>query len=197
MKASDRALQRWRIAKARRYIEPGFRVLDIGCADGALFELLGGGFAQGVGIDSDIPAPRSFPTYQLVPGTFPDALPAGKPFDVITLLAVLEHVPVAQQPKFAEACWTHLKPGGYLVVTVPSPLVDPIIDLLKALRLLDGMDVGHHYGFDARQTPQVFASAGFSLVEHRRFQLGLNNLFVFKKTSARVEVTAQPAAGQR
>jgi len=31
--------------------------------------------------------------------------------------------------------------------------------------------------------PPLFVSAGFSLVTHKTFQLGLNNLFVFTKNA--------------
>jgi SAM-dependent methyltransferase len=120
----------------------------------------------------------------LVRGSFPDDLPDCAPFDVITMLAVLEHVPRDRQQAFASACAKYLRPGGRLVITVPSPRVDAILSVLKTLRLVDGMSLEEHYGFDPDATPSIFASHGFDAVERRRFQFGLNNLFVFRRKTA-------------
>jgi hypothetical protein len=43
------------------------------------------------------------------------------------------------------------------------------------------MSMHEHYGFDPVDTLRIFSAPRFSLVGHRRFQLGLNNLFVFEK----------------
>ena len=51
MRRGDLVLQLWRIRKAAPYIPLGAHVLDIGCGDGALFRVLGGRMASGVGID--------------------------------------------------------------------------------------------------------------------------------------------------
>jgi SAM-dependent methyltransferase len=183
VKAIDRLLQRWRISKARPYATPGTRVLDIGCADGELFRLIPH-IGEGVGLDPDLPttAPR-LPNAVLLKGLFPDALPDDRPFDVITLLAVLEHVPPDSQRTLAFECARFLKPGGHLVITVPSPAVDHILAVLRFLRLIHGMALEQHYGYDPRQTADLFAVGGLSLVKARRFQLGLNNQFVFQKTA--------------
>lgn len=181
MKALDRLLQRWRIDKARPYVSPGDRVLDIGCADGALFHRFGELIGRGVGIDDDLSAPVVTERYELRPGTFPEALDDEEPFQVIALLAVLEHVPRERQSVLATGCYDHLAPGGYLVVTTPSPLVDPILDGLKLLRVIDGMALEEHYGFEPGETPAIFTAAGLDLVESKKFQLGLNNLFVFQR----------------
>ena len=136
----------------------------------------------GVGIDPALERPISTSRYQLVPGRFPEDLDhAAREFDCVTALAVLEHIPASDQEAFSEACLSVLKPGGRLILTVPSPRVDHILSVLRTLRLIDGMALEEHFGFDPEGVPALFAKTGFELVSHRRFQLGLNNLFVFER----------------
>ena len=184
----DRVLQWWRISKARPYITPGSRVLDIGCADGELFRRVPG-IKDGIGVDPDLPQPSiRFANAVLLKGLFPQALPDDRPFDVITLLAVLEHVPQERQRQLAEECAHYLKPDGHLIITVPSPPVDSILSVLRFLRLIHGMALEQHYGFDPRATPNLFEVGGMELVKASSFQLELNNLFVFKKNAVQEAV---------
>lgn len=183
MKYLDRLLQTWRIRKAAKYLRAGDYVLDIGTADGSLFRHLP--WLKGVGVDLN-PITQEFPENALfLKGTFPEALAAlpknARNFDAVVLLAVMEHIPVSEQRNLVLQIFKHLKSGGLVILTVPSPLVDTIIDCLKFLRLLDGMEDGQHYGFKPTEAIPLFESANFYKVQHRRFQLGLNNLFVFKK----------------
>ena len=53
MKATDRLLQRWRVRHALKWVPDGASVLDVGCADGALFHLVGARIRSGVGIEPD------------------------------------------------------------------------------------------------------------------------------------------------
>lgn len=184
MKAIDRLVQRWRIAKAAPWIAPGSRVLDIGCADGALFRQLRDRVREGVGIDTELRERVVHERYELLPGTFPEVLTGNRVFDAITLLAVLEHVPPEHQASLALACAQRLVPGGHLIVTVPGPLVDSILDVLLFLRLIHGMALEQHYGFEPAQTPGIFEPHGFELVRASRFELGLNHLFVFRRRPA-------------
>jgi 2-polyprenyl-3-methyl-5-hydroxy-6-metoxy-1,4-benzoquinol methylase len=184
MKRVDRILQQWRIQKAAEFIYPGDRVLDIGCADGALFHLVPD-LGESVGIEPglDCASLPTIPNVTFYSGYFPDALPGMMSFDIITMLAVLEHVPVGQQDSLASACASHLRPGGRLVITVPSPAVDSVLTLLKWLQVIDGMSIEQHYGFESAQTPEIFSPYGLDLITRRRFQLGFNNLFVFVRRS--------------
>ena len=175
----DRLIQRWRIAKASTYIPAAAHVLDIGCSDGALFRQVSH-IASGVGVEPLLDAPRSLGTVRLIPGTFPAALAPGEMFDAITLLAVLEHIPSNEQPSLARACATRLRPGGRVIVTVPEPTVDRILDVLQRFRLVHGMSLEQHYGFVPDDTIPLFEKAGLRLLVRRRFQLRLNNLFVFE-----------------
>jgi len=184
MRPLDRILQRWRVAKVRPYIPAGARVLDVGCADGVLFRLLHGHIGGGVGIDPRLERSVETGPVRLVPGRFPEALPEVGRFDVITMLAALEHVPEAELAVVAACCADALKPGGRLLVTVPSRRADPILRALQGLGLIEGMSLDEHRGFDPRRTPAIFGVAGLGLIRAERFQWGFNNLFVFEKRGA-------------
>ena len=183
MKFTDRLLQRWRIAKVRPFIPTGARILDIGSADGALFAALGNSAGAGsLGVDPTLTQPLTVNGCSLMPGSFPQAVPADAgSFDVVTILAVLEHFPPSAHAALRSGCEQFLGPGGKLLITVPSPLVDHLLAVLKILRLVDGMSLEEHHGFRVGQTMEVFPPPQFRLLRHRRFQLGLNHLFVFKR----------------
>lgn len=174
----DRALQRVRERVAMRHIPRGARLLDVGCADGSLLRAVASRVNEGVGID--VRAPIGDP--RLHRGRFPDDLHVEGPFDVITMLAVFEHLSETDRVRAVDACRLLLRPGGRVVVTVPAPVVDHIIDVLRAVRVLHGMDIEAHHGYRPQDTPRHFA--GFALRTHERFELGLNHLYVFELPAA-------------
>lgn len=181
MKFTDRLLQNWRIAKVRPYITPNSRILDIGSADGVLFQELG---LSGMGIDPRVKTGATVNGVPLIAGFFPKDMPDVAPFDIITMLAVLEHFPPGLYPDLQAGCARFLRPGGRLIITVPSAAVDRILDVLKFARLIDGMSLEEHHGYDVQQTTKIFANPDFQLLRRKKFQLGLNNLFVFERTGA-------------
>lgn len=95
------------------------------------------------------------------------------------MLAVLEHVD--NPTVLATECERILAPGGRLVLTVPHPTVDIVLDALMFLGIADGMAAEEHHGFDVAGTRSLFETAKLSLYRERRFQLGLNRLYVFEK----------------
>jgi 2-polyprenyl-3-methyl-5-hydroxy-6-metoxy-1,4-benzoquinol methylase len=181
MKRLDRVLQRLRIAQARPFIARGARVLDIGSSDGTLFQELGTTLGGAMGIDPTLRENRRLGDIPLIAGRFPKDMPPAEAFDVITMLAVLEHFAAGDYAALRAGCLQFLKPGGHLIITVPSPKVDYILKALLALRLIDGMSLEEHHGYDIRETTRIFPPPDFELVKHQRFQLGLNNLFVFRR----------------
>lgn len=184
MKKIDIFLQKCRIDKAMPYIPAGAKVLDIGCADQTLFELLGSKIGFGVGIDPNLENFEKKDRFELIAGWFPQDLPAKfGSFDVITILAVLEHIPYKNIPIFVQSLVNILKPGGVVIITVPSKYVDYILAILKFIKAIDGMELEQHHGFEPQQVLSYFNVTGLTIIESRKFQLGLNNLFVFRKKS--------------
>ena len=182
MRYIDRVLQKARIRKAKIFIPPGSYVLDIGCSDGTLFDQLNKRISGGIGIDLAIEKELHKGKYVLYPGNFPNDFPSQDHlFDVITLLAVVEHIPVNQQTILATGCAVNLQQGGRVIVTAPSPFVDKILDLLLRFNLIDGMSLEQHFGFEPKLVPTIFLPCGFRLIDHKKFQFGLNNIFVFEK----------------
>jgi 2-polyprenyl-3-methyl-5-hydroxy-6-metoxy-1,4-benzoquinol methylase len=180
--ALDRLGTNVRINKAKAFVRPRDVVVDVGCADGTLFERLQGSFKYGIGVDPLLEEKLESQSYTLYPGRFPDAVPTGTKCDVITMLAVLEHIPPAQQAKLSAFCHDLLNDGGRIVITVPSPRVDGVLHLLLKLRLSQVTSAHEHYGYKPEHTPNLFPAPNFRLAQHKRFQFGLNNLFVFEKT---------------
>ena len=179
----DQLLQSQRIAQARSVLQPGARVLDIGSSDGRLFRVVDTLSEGCLGIDPTLKRMVEDGKFKLLPGLFPQDMPAVEPFDAITMLAVLEHFPVNTYTSLVQGCYHFLKPGGKVIITVPSPRVDKILAILLKLRLVHGMSLEEHHGYEVRNTKEIFSPPQFRLVCHRTFQFGLNNLFVFQKAS--------------
>lgn len=175
----DLFIQRQRIEVAHHFLSDGARVLDLGCADGALFKQIPG--VWGIGLDPTLTAAIELPNARLIPGKFPDDLAAESDFDCVTMLAVLEHLPPAVQSRLGAECYQKLKPKGKVIITVPSAKTDIVLAALRTLHLIHGISLEEHYGYDVRQTPQLFSS--FDMISNKSFQLGLNNLFVFAKAA--------------
>jgi SAM-dependent methyltransferase len=194
MRKLDNILRNWRARKAIANILPGGRLLDVGCHDGHLVRTARNRVAAAVGLDP-LAAPGAEDDIEFIRDVFPaKADLEDASFDSISMLAVLEHM---EEPHAVAAeCHRLLRPGGRVIVTVPSPFVDHIIWGLQRLRLLDGVCTHQHHGFDVEQTATIFQRAGFRLYKRERFQLGLNNVFVFEKplprTAGRLEARPHP-----
>ncbi len=179
MRFGDRFLQQWRIRVAESWIPDGSRVLDIGCYNGEFLQYMGNRIVDSIGIDPLAPEIKT-ENYVLLKSTFnPPTNFVSDSFDAIVILATMEHI--LDPDSIAMECARILRPAGRVIVTVPSPLVDQIIDILVRIRILDGMSMEEHHGFQPSQIPHIFHKASLSLLTWRRFQLGLNNLFVFEK----------------
>ena len=103
----------------------------------------------GIGVNPILKRPVELSeTCRLVPGYFPqDFVGFGDPFDVITLLAVVEHVSRGKRIAVANAYWNVLTPEGQMVITGPHPSVNRIVEMLKSLWIIMGLSLEEHHGF--------------------------------------------------
>ena len=179
MKYLDRFLQDWRGQQAARWVPDNARVLDIGCFQGEFLSGISSRIARGVGMDP-LAKPRQAGNLELRRAAFEDRLPfSDATFDVVVMLATLEHM--HGKERLAVECRRVLDKAGRVVITVPAPAVDHVLAVLQAIRLVDGMSLEEHHGFRPQDAVRIFQEAGFSLGHSHRFQLGLNNLYVFNR----------------
>jgi hypothetical protein len=184
MKFLDKFLRRWRVGAALRFVPPKVSsVFDIGCDDGYLLGCISDGKIRVDGCDPRLLANSSSPLSMRYRGNFPSVLVENKilgPYDVIFSLAVFEHFTAADLSESALQISNLLRNHGCLIVTVPHPFVDKMLNLLAAVKLIDGQALDEHHAFDPNTLPEIF-SKHLRLVRRCKFQLGMNNIFVFEK----------------
>lgn len=177
---TDRLLEYWRFTKAKEHIPKDVSLLDIGTGDGAFLRFLNGHIRSGVGIDPLITNIIDFDNYYtLLPGAFPQEFRTDERFDIITLLAVIEHIPETELHQVAAACYNYLIPNGRVIITAPHPFADKILNTLKFFRVVQGLSLEEHYGFNPERLPDIFNQ--WKLNKKARWELGLNYLFIFEK----------------
>ena len=108
----------------------GLRVLDLGCGYHATcLKAIGGRIAEGVGVDFHVSEEsRRHPRLRFVDSSIEEALPAlpAEAFDVVLFISVLEHLWDPLQS--LRHCHRVLKPGGRLLVNVPTWYAKPVLE---------------------------------------------------------------------
>lgn len=183
MKLVDKLIRHWRVrvalARAPREMLSAF---DIGCDDGFLLKKLGDAVLRKDGVDPRLDPELRIDGATLRKGYFPQAVVEQGilgTYDAIFALAVFEHFTQSDIDASAATIARMLSPKGRLIVTVPHPFVDRILDVLKFLHLVDGQAMEEHHGFDPGELVMAFSKT-LILVKHQRFQFGLNNVFIFE-----------------
>ena len=178
----DYTLQKWRGSIAANYVCHGDRLLDVGCYDGWFLTKVRHKTTATLGLERDIPS-ALLPAirHRLLASDVVQGLPfPADAFDVVSLLAVFEHL--TDYHRVVGELARVLRPGGRVILTVPGGQVDHVLSILITLGVADGMSLEEHHGYQAQETPALFATHGFEMRTWHRFQFGLNNLFVFEKS---------------
>jgi SAM-dependent methyltransferase len=180
MRRLDWILQDWRYRVVEPHIAPGCRILDIGGFDGSFLKRIQSRIVEGVCIDPLIEE-RKEGKLLFIKSRVVKELPfADHCFDVVTMIGVYEHLGFRRE-LITQEVFRVLKKPGLALLTVPSSAVDEILKVLIRMRLVDGMSLAEHEHFRSSETRTIFEGCGFKLKRWSKFQLGLNNLFIFEK----------------
>jgi len=142
-----------RCLQADKHIPPSHRqgrILDIGCGTYPLF-LMRTSFAEKYGIDKLIDhgylKSRQVPGVRLAHHNIEagGALPFEDDFfDVVTMLAVYEHVEYDRLIDILDEIYRVLKPGGIHVATTPTAWTDRLLKGMARVRLVSPAEIEEH-----------------------------------------------------
>jgi ubiquinone/menaquinone biosynthesis C-methylase UbiE len=180
--AFDRFVAWCRFRAATPHIRFQSRVCDLGCGAGAPFlHHVESRLTSGIGLD-EYAGESTKEKISILRADITNRLPleSGQ-FDHVTMLAVLEHL--TEPKKVLAEAYRLLRPGGSLIMTWPSSLVDPLLEVLTRIGV-----VNHELGFDQHQ-PRIpvatlrktLQDMGFARIENGTFEFGLNNWLVAHK----------------
>ncbi len=164
-------LARQRTRQANRLIPPQYRagrILDIGCGAYPFF-LLHTEFHQKYGLDQTLDEEGTIrlPEPDLVLIRHPIEGEACLPlqsdfFDVVTMLAVFEHIEPRVLPRLLNEVYRVLKPNGLYVITTPARWSDGLLRLMARLRLVSAVEIEEHKAaYNHAKLASIFKQTNF------------------------------------
>jgi SAM-dependent methyltransferase len=174
-------LAQLRARQANKLIPPGLRhgrVLDIGCGSDPYF-LAHTSFKEKFAIDQ-LPARDDRPdiTWYTVDLDSDTTLPfQARYFNVITMLAVVEHLNPEMLRELFRECHRVLRKDGMVVLTTPAAWSDRILKVMARLKLVSKEEIDDHvYAYTLPLLGWYFGAAGFSMhkLKFGYFEFGLN-----------------------
>jgi ubiquinone/menaquinone biosynthesis C-methylase UbiE len=175
----DHFIAQMRFRAAYPHVRQGSKVCDLGCGlEAAFLDYAADKIASGVGVDDQVEE-GTRGRWKRVRADLRERLPfADGEFDHVVMLAVLEHL--TEPEKVLREAHRVIAPGGSLIMTWPSAMVDPLLNVLHKVRLVsDEMESDEHQKrIPVESLQTMLRGIGFQRFLHRRFELGLNNMMV-------------------
>ena len=180
--------QRMKIAtKIIKDHEKNGAILDIGCGTNPIF-LVNSNFRKKFGIDKEINnlEIKNQGIKLIKHDILMDAkLPFRKEsFDVITMLAVIEHLNLNEVSIVLKNCYSLLKQNGIIVITTPAKWSDSLLKIMAKLNLVSKKEIEEHkISHSIKQLYEVLINANFrpEKIESGYFEFFLNLWVCAKK----------------
>jgi SAM-dependent methyltransferase len=164
------------------------RILDVGCGSYPTF-LFNTRFAERYGVDRVTLTGVRDGGLTLVEHDIADG--SGLPFEdsffeVVTMLAVFEHLETAALRRLLQEIHRVLRPGGLYVLTTPVRWTEGLLKLMSHLSLVSHEEVNEHKAqYSAPEVVTLLLDGGFerSNIRHGTFELGMNHWAVARRNS--------------
>lgn len=179
----EKLLRRFRLSRVLPHIQQGDVLLDVGCGwEAKALRELAPRLSKGIGIDFKV-EPHAVPSHiKLVATRFEaDRWPvADAECDKVIMLAVLEHIEPSLVGATLKNIRRALKPGGKLILTVPTPPAQPVLEFLSyKLGVINENEIrDHKLYYDRPLLEKTLANNGFRVELYKTFQLGMNSFCV-------------------
>jgi ubiquinone/menaquinone biosynthesis C-methylase UbiE len=170
------------IAKSHR----GGRILDVGCGSYPYF-LTTTKFKEKFGIDPSMDLSLlkdksvNLQTIKIDKKTLPFKV---NYFDVVTMLAVFEHIEHDHLISVIREIKRIMKKDGQLIITTPAPWSDKILHLMARTWLISSEEIHEHkHNHPKSKIESLLVEAGFekSKIKSGYFEFGFNMWFAAKK----------------
>ena len=170
-------------------LSPGYRVLEMGCGDGNVLRFLERACPTGsvTGMDlfhEGLRIARDRCSCPLVQGDVATS-PFGKPFDLIGVFDVLEHLP--EDRRILTDLSAQLKPGGALLLTVPAH---------RSLWSRFDRLSGHCRRYEPAELREKLETAGFEVEFQSPYMASLRPLMWLSRRSQRDAAVAPEDASR-
>lgn len=152
------------------------KILDIGCGTVPYF-LMNTTFHEKHGIDKNVQLSDNIIQLQRFDFETCDKIPFDDNFfDVITMLAVIEHIEPNKVSAILEEIRRILKPNGRLILTTPAPWSDALLRLLAKLKIVSSEEIDDHKAvYSHGLTSHLLCTAGF---ERAKMNFGYFEIFL-------------------
>lgn len=155
------------------------RLLDVGCGTYPMF-LMQTRFAERYGLDRSVPTALNRPGLTLLNHDVAEARQLPFPnsfFNVVTMLAVFEHLDEDVLVNLLSEINRVLTDGGAFIMTTPARWTTSLLRLMSRLRLVSQEEVDEHKQQHTReQIVQLLVRGGFrrEQIDVGTFELGVN-----------------------